>query len=219
MAEWQFERYPFSPIEANTFVCLNGDNAVVVDPNINEQLYTRLEECGVSRILVLLTHEHYDHITGLNDIRSRFETVVVCTKNCADFIAKPSNNRAELFAALMRNIDRATVVEFINSMPNRFSCSADITFTDEIRFSWHGIDIKMIAAPGHSPGSCLIYIGNCIFTGDSWIYGCTAITNMRGGSRAEYEAVTMPMLKSAAEDTMIMAGHGEPFRKGINQPD
>ena len=214
----EFVRYPYSPIEANMYCAVSGDSAVIIDPNISSELYDLLCEKGVSRVLILLTHEHYDHITGVNHFAGRFSGTVVCTRACAEFIAKPQNNRAELFAAIMKGVDREELLAFMSTAPTRFACCADITFEESIRFAWHGFDIAMTAAPGHSKGSCLISIGNMLFTGDSWVTGKKVITNMRGGSREDYEAITLPKLRSAADGTLIMPGHGEPFVKGQSQP-
>ncbi|MGN1340408.1 MAG: MBL fold metallo-hydrolase [Oscillospiraceae bacterium] len=214
----EFVRYPYSPIEANMYCAVSGDNAVIVDPNISSELSGVLRGKGVSRVLILLTHEHYDHITGVNYFAEHFSSTVVCSRACAEFIAKPQNNRAELFAALMKDVSREELTAFMRTAPTRFACGSDITFEDSIEFSWHGFPVAMKSAPGHSRGSCLISVGNMLFTGDLWIAGKKVITNMRGGSREDYENITLPMLRDVADGTLIMPGHGKPFIKEHGQP-
>ena len=48
------------------FVLLTGREAVVFDPNENEELLQLFEEKGIKKVHILLTHEHYDHTNGVN---------------------------------------------------------------------------------------------------------------------------------------------------------
>ena len=77
--------------------------AVVIDPWRSEALYALLSERGISRLLVLLTHEHFDHTTGVNALREQFEVELVCHSACAQSIGRLRCNVRSVSWAVRRN--------------------------------------------------------------------------------------------------------------------
>lgn len=49
-----------------------------------------------------------------------------------------------------------------------------------------------------------------LFSGDSLIKGKKVITRLPGGSKKDYQAITLPFLKSLPDDMVVFPGHGEP---------
>ncbi len=58
----QIQRIPFPPIGSNMYVVTQGRDAIVLDPWPDEATMQRLQGYHV---LLVLTHEHVDHISGL----------------------------------------------------------------------------------------------------------------------------------------------------------
>lgn len=58
----QIERIPFPPIGSNMYVVTQGRDAIVLDPWPDEATMQRLQGYHA---LIVLTHEHVDHISGL----------------------------------------------------------------------------------------------------------------------------------------------------------
>ena len=53
-------------LRTNTYFCIDGDNAVVIDPGMDgEGIYEKLLEKGLKVSHVLLTHGHFDHSQGV----------------------------------------------------------------------------------------------------------------------------------------------------------
>ena len=61
--------YCFELMDSRTYMLREGTKALVIDPYEDEQLVADLQ--GVSRITVILTHEHYDHISGVNFLKEK----------------------------------------------------------------------------------------------------------------------------------------------------
>ena len=61
--------YSFYPIDSNMYVILENKKALIIDPCVSEEAKEYLKSEQVKEILVLLTHEHYDHISGVNWLR------------------------------------------------------------------------------------------------------------------------------------------------------
>lgn len=55
----------FAPVKSNMYVLFIGRDAVVFDPNVNNDLLYLLDKKAVEKVHILLTHGHYDHICGV----------------------------------------------------------------------------------------------------------------------------------------------------------
>ena len=66
--------------ESNCYIFTSGSSALLIDPNNADLINTYAAEHHLVPEYVLLTHEHCDHIAGLNDLRSRWTLSVVASK-------------------------------------------------------------------------------------------------------------------------------------------
>lgn len=219
-----FRRYVFAYAESNMYVFCENESALVIDPNVSEEALAYLKENNVREITVLLTHEHYDHTSGLTWLASKFDSIVICQENTAVSLKNGKNNRPIIIASnRMDKMSASDIKELVKTLPHGYRYDADISFTDEYCFSWEGHDIRMVSCKGHSKGSCCIELGGVIATGDSLIRDTPVITRFRGGSAQDYKAVTLPYLKQIDGDTLILPGHGEPFfmkeERGLYEED
>jgi glyoxylase-like metal-dependent hydrolase (beta-lactamase superfamily II) len=207
-------RYAFPRLDSNMFlICRNGE-AMAVDPHVSDAALAYLEQQGTKRVLILLTHEHYDHTSGVTWLAERFPSSVVCQRFTAESLRQGKNNRPVLLA--VKAINRANAGEMkalMRALPQGYACEADVVFDGELRMMWQGTAIRLMHTPGHSPGSCCMELGGGIIaTGDSLIRRTPVITRFAGGSKREFLEKTRPYLRGIREGTWILPGHGEPFR-------
>lgn len=203
--------YSFYPIDARMYVLWEGTKALIIDPCISEDALEFLNKNGVKELLVLLTHEHYDHISGVNWLRGCFPSVeVMCSSKCAEALPVPSHNLSIFWEILFMDKDQE-VQEYVRNMKIQpYSCEADHEFDGEYKMSWEGHTLFLKETPGHSKGSiCILLDETCLFTGDSLVTGYPTVTRLPGGSRKEYESVTVPYLKSLNPELMVYPGHGD----------
>lgn len=178
--------------------------AVIIDPWQSEEACELLRQKGVSQLLLLLTHEHYDHTTGVNFLREHFDCTLVCQANCAANIAKLRNNRP---LGIMGREEELPIMRRIGP----YVCAADRTFNRELRIPWDKRDIAMIHTPGHAKGGCSILFDRFCFPGDNALLDLPTITRFFGGSQTEYDNLALPFLLSLPEDTLFLPGHGENY--------
>mgnify|MGYP003272854391 CR=1 FL=1 len=87
------QSYMFYPIDSRMYIWQEGDSAMVIDPCVSKNALLYLKGKNINRILVILTHEHYDHISGVNWLKENFENVcVLCSQLCADALDNPCRN-------------------------------------------------------------------------------------------------------------------------------
>lgn len=203
--------YFFPPIDERMYLIIENRKAMIIDPCVSAEALHNLEKEQIEQIFVLLTHEHYDHISGVNWLREHFEDVtVLCSKPCAEAIPNPHKNHAAYSSALYmdKQLDKK-LEEYGWEMD--YSCYADNTFEGKMEFDWEGHHLYLIQTPGHSPGSiCIIVDNKILFSGDSLVTGHPTITRLPGGSKKMYQEITIPFLKSLDSEMLVYPGHGEP---------
>lgn len=205
--------YSFEPIDARMYVLLKNKNALIIDPCVSNKALQEMKQKAVENILVLLTHEHYDHISGVNWLRKQFENVkIICEKQCAEAITNSHKNISAYSNALY--MDKAmdkTLEEYGWDLD--YSCTADEYFEDVLELDWENHQFLLKKTPGHSKGSiCIVMDNNYLFSGDSLVTGHKTVTRLPGGSKKDFQDITIPFLKDLNPELLVYPGHGNPQR-------
>ncbi len=213
-------RYILPLMNTNMYMMISNKHALVIDPMKDEGAFERLVGKGVDEVTVILTHEHFDHISGVNSIRNLMineggRCEVYANACCADYVKSPDMNLARFFQAMFitRPDDERKIAGEIFDVD--YSCEVDCPFNENITLNWEDITLALHNTPGHSPGSICIEMYNkeheliALATGDSLVEGNTVITRLPRGNRSDYTSVTLPYLKSFSPDVLVLPGHGE----------
>ena len=211
--EAEFLMYKLPYIGSNMYLLIERDEALIIDPCPSEAALSRLKENGVRHVTVLLTHEHFDHTSGVNWFRKYFSCRLICQEECGARISIPANNRPLVVLSLMQasnGEETAEIKTFYESFPIE-GIEADLTFHEDYDLWWQGHQLNLHSCPGHSPGSIVICFDDTYaFTGDYMIPDIPVILRYPGGSEAAYRQRSLPYLLSLQGNMMIMPGHGTP---------
>lgn len=162
----------------------------LVDCGDVEPLLPLLE--GKNLAGILLTHAHFDHIYGLNELVQRFPDVLVYTNECGK----------ETLLDARKNMSFYHETPFVFDYPEQIRL---VDNGDEIDIA-EGVKAKVVATPGHHP-SCLTYIvGDAIFTGDSYIPGTKVVTNLPKGNKLQAQE-SIDKILHLAKGLTIYPGH------------
>lgn len=208
-------RSVYAPVKSNMFTILTGKEAVVFDPNIDEELIDLFQKEKIEKVFILLTHGHYDHISGVEWLKEHADAKVFCQLMCAKRLLNPKRPLVRLVATVLAQQDREDgghrYQDFKTSY-RPFTIVADKTFDIEIIFKIGDLMFKGISTPGHSEGSaCYELFDKLVFTGDTLLQNDPIILRFPGGNMKDYENISLPYLSSLSKDTIIMPGHGDPF--------
>lgn len=208
IAEHPVYSFEMPVIASNMYLLPMEDSCLIVDPFVSGEAAKLLQEKDIKECLVLLTHEHLDHISGVNWLRSLYPCKVLCSEACGERITDPRKSGAAYFEALFFSHSQQEQKLIGDMMDLEYACEADQTYSGEMEFQWQGLAIKLRETPGHSLGSQIISVNyRFFFTGDSLIPGQAVITRLPGGSKKDFKEKALPYLQSMPEDSVIFPGH------------
>lgn len=208
-------RSVYEPLKSNMFTILSNNEAIVFDPNIDNDLLVLFQKYRIKKAHILLTHGHYDHISGVEWLKDNIKSIVYCHVKCAERLANSKRPLSRLVALVLATEDKKDgghrYKDFVESYVP-FTIEPDKVFENCGTLVFGDYEIKFIHTPGHSEGStCYRLSEGIVFTGDTLILENETITRFPGGNTEDYNNVALPFLRSLPKDTVIMPGHGDPF--------
>src|SRR5574344_1144424 len=166
------------------YIIIKNGNAIVVDPHKNDEVYDLLLENNVKNITIMLTHEHTDHISGLSWLKENFNSEIISTKYCSEYLANERLNRPIIATFILEEKDRLEgthLLEKLNKEYKPFINKADKFFEEEFEYQWANHNFKFKKILRHSKCSCCIILDEkFIFTGDSLLKDLPVITRFPG---------------------------------------
>ena len=196
----RYVRLVNSRFSSNTYILYKEGKIGVwlVDPGDFEPVADWIGRTGHKCVDgVLLTHAHFDHIYGLNEVMSQFPHVKIFVSNeCGRSLLyddkKNGSKYTEEGPFVLHNLD------------------ADIHFYGTTQ-NLLGEEIDVIYTPGHSEDSVCFIIENYLFTGDTVIKDTRTVTKLRGGSADSLRISLRTLEQKRGHGLEVCPGHGEPF--------
>lgn len=184
-------------LNSNTWVLTNGNSDVwLVDCGDVEKLQSVLQpNSNVKGVFV--THSHFDHIYGLNDLLKKWSHCLVYTNEFG-------------YKALLSdkmNFSRYYEAPFIFEYPQNICLLKE----NEPILLYNDVVMNNFFTPGHDC-SCICYecCGN-LFTGDSYIPDTKTVTNLRGGDKIKNQESLSFIKKKMLFCNALYPGHGKSF--------
>ena len=189
-------RIPADGYGANCWIIIDEETGefALIDPSpTGEAFESFLAMRGLDKKdlkYILLTHGHFDHITGADEIRDASGAPLAIHEADADFLTNSDKNAYKYF--------------FREELIMR---PAEIILRDGDVLSLGKSEIKVVSTPGHTEGSVCFFVGDNIYTGDTLFDRSIGRTDLIGGSQATLEE-SLRKLISLEGDYNIYPGHG-----------
>ena len=182
------------PLQVNCYIvgCEQSREAAVIDPGDDvERILAGLERAGMKTTGIINTHEHFDHVGGNKRLHDATGAPILTHRACAAEITRISS-RALLWG--MRAED--------SPPPDRLLEDGDLV---EIGTS---VVLKVLATPGHSPGSITLVGEGTAFVGDLIFAGSIGRTDFPGGDYATLIRSVREKIFPLGDEVVLYSGHG-----------
>ncbi|MDO4273058.1 MAG: MBL fold metallo-hydrolase [Eubacteriales bacterium] len=199
-------RFESDLMVSNMYLIVHKKSAIVIDPFRNTAPGMDYE---IDKII--LTHEHYDHISGVNQWKQKYGACVLCSEACACNIGNPRKNMSRYFEAFYK-LQSYAAQEGDVDIDHDYRCQADITFRDRTKFTWNGNHIELFELPGHSEGSIGVLVNDqYFFSGDSLFKQGKTELGFPGGDIKSWKTVSEKRIQSLPWGVKVYPGHYGPF--------
>lgn len=185
-----------SVFQSNTFLLKKHSESSVylVDCGDTSPVIDYIHQYHLSLKGIFLTHTHFDHIYGLNELLRLYSELPVYTSSFGmDGLVSDKLNlsRYNLNPFIFQYLQNVVVLENGSRIQ-----------------LWKDRELEVMATPGHDK-SCLTFrIENALFTGDSYIPGLKVLATFPNSDKVEAEKSRERILK-LAKVCKFYPGHGK----------
>ena len=182
-------------LEVNCYLIFSKDSKIlyIVDPGGDAELIAEAAaKYNYEKVVVLLTHAHVDHISGLGVLKDKLEIAEIFLHSDDEKLYNSKNNHLMPYVPLAENLPQTC---------NQFDNLGEIS---------KGDDILVIHTPGHTQGGCCYYFSkiNTLFSGDTLFSSSIGRTDLPGGSHSKLISSIKTKLFVLKDDVIVKPGHG-----------
>lgn len=186
----QIECISGGPLPTNCYLLTDEETGktAVIDPGFyNSQLGKAVQKHQV--VMILLTHGHFDHITGVKKLAVETGAKIYMDAADSDFPMKP-----ELNLSSAMGLD--AIEPFV----------PDVQLHDGSTIQLGSLQIKVMHTPGHTRGGCCYLVGETLFSGDTLMCGTVGRTDLPTGSYEEIRK-SVQRLRDLPGEWRVLPGH------------
>lgn len=195
MAPLKVEQYVVGPVQTNCYFAINDDTkeVLVIDPGASaDQLAKKIRQEKLTPIAILLTHGHFDHAGGAEELAKHFDIKIYAEEH-----EKETLDTSSLNLSGWEGVQK--------------TYHADVFLKNEQEIDLAGFHIRVFHTPGHTVGGCCYYFPyqNVVFSGDTLF--CTSVgrTDFPKGSAAQIIRSIKEKLLPLPDETTVYTGHND----------
>ena len=196
----QIVKFVFNPIQENTYIVWDeSKECIIIDAgNMSARedrvLADFIEEQGLKPVLAVNTHCHFDHILGVEFLKTTYGMKFAASSADLELL---KSGRA---SGAMFGMELGALPEAID---------IDLAELEEVKFG--NTTLRVIATPGHSKGCVSLYHeeSKSLFTGDTLFRESIGRTDLPGG---DYPTIMQSILKKIlplGDEVVVYPGHGD----------
>ncbi len=190
------EVFTLGPVMTNCYLFYDErtNKGIIFDPGLGpREVIQRIKELNLQIEAILVTHAHFDHIGGLEEVRQAcFSPPVYIHQIEADWLTDPLKNGSGLWPG-MEPIACAPAEHLLNG-------------GETLQLLGHSFQV--LHTPGHSPGSISFVCDQRIISGDVLFAGSIGRTDLPQGDFATLMRSIKDRLLVLPSETEVLPGHG-----------
>lgn len=180
------------PFQTNCYVVAHGDRAFVIDPGLgaHEAVSQMAQEQELTVEAVVLTHGHIDHI-----------------RDAAAFGVETFIHPADAFMLLRGEgvSEQARQLYDASAMP---PIDNPTPLEDGQALQVAGVELRVVHAPGHSPGCVMLVADDVVFSGDVLFRGSIGRTDLPDSDPEQMRQSLRDPVWDLSDELQVLPGHG-----------
>lgn len=187
-------KFSLGPMGTNCYVLWDEKSleGAVIDPGYEDQKVADVIAKNKLKVkYILLTHGHFDHLGGVNQVKKLTGAKVLIHENDADCLMDPKRNLSVL-AGMSLELEPADGLLSEN----------EVIHLGELL-------IRVIHTPGHSKGGVCFLVGDTLIAGDTLFNTSIGRTDFFDGDLEELLGNIESKLFILEDDVDVLPGHGE----------
>lgn len=195
MGKLKINQYVVGPVQTNCYFAINEDTKelLVIDPGASpKKLAEKIREEDCAPVAILLTHGHFDHATGAEELAAEFDIPIYAYEDEKETLEDSNLN-----------------VSWMIGEQKVFH--ANVFVKDEQELLLAGFHIRVLFTPGHTRGGCCYYLPyeDVLFSGDTLFCCSVGRSDLPGGSTSELVRSVREKLLTLPERTTVYPGHND----------
>ncbi|MDP4098090.1 MBL fold metallo-hydrolase [Paenibacillus sp. P96] len=185
--------FSLGPLQTNAYLLQDADTGrgIIVDPGMNPGSLVRAIE-GMTIEAILLTHAHFDHMAGVDEVRRVADCPVYLHPLEQDWMTSPKLNGSLMWPQVTQPVTAAP---------------AEYDLGEGQVLELIGHRFLVYHTPGHSPGSVSFHCGSDLFGGDVLFRMGVGRTDLPGGRERDL-IDSVHRLYRLDDQVTVYPGHG-----------
>ena len=189
----KIEKFVTGIISTNCYLVINEETkqTVVIDPAAcPSYLMGHMKSEGLQVEAILLTHGHFDHIMGIDDLRREFPVPVYVHEGDRETLLDPALNLS-------------------SSYTNGYTFDGADYIRDGQRLELAGFSFQVIHTPGHTPGGVCYYLESegVLFSGDTLFQNSVGRTDFPNSSMSDLIRSLREKVMKLPDNVKVYPGH------------
>ena len=189
----KIEKFVTGIISTNCYLVINEETkqTVVIDPAAcPSYLMGHMKSEGLQVEAILLTHGHFDHIMGIDDLRREFPVPVYVHEGDRETLLDPALNLS-------------------SSYTDGYTFDGADYIRDGQRLELAGFSFQVIHTPGHTPGGVCYYLESegVLFSGDTLFQNSVGLTDFPNSSMSDLIRSLREKVMKLPDDVKVYPGH------------
>ena len=194
-------------IQTNAYFYIDEQtkHGFLIDPGAEaEKLLNVIIENGWIIEKILITHGHFDHIGGVDEISQKLNIPYLAHKNSQNYLTDGNYNLSAFFVNEIKLNNALYVDEGQNIVLEANPA----------------VKLRVIYTPGHTQDAVIYYDMNnkLAFVGDTIFKNAVGRTDIPGGNEQQLYQSIREKIFTLPDDTVLYPGHSEPTTVGAEKP-
>ncbi len=188
------KEYISGPIEANNYLLVDEETkegALIDCSEMKQEIVDDANALGANIKYILLTHGHFDHVLGVNEMKKALGAKVYIHKSDV-FMLENINQIMSLFG-MNQKVEPPEYDELVE---------------DGQELPLGNTKIKILHTPGHSEGGVCYLVDDKLFSGDTLFRESVGRTDLYGGNFKTLLNSVKGVLFNLDDDINVYPGHG-----------